>query len=230
MRQASSILLAANVLLIGLPPVRAAETPPPAPTSIGTSQKVCQLTGDVDWETGQPTAARTLTNFGLDAVDLGYPVEHDGKLIFLFGDTRPTTHSGGRGPASEVPPDDSVGFTTRRAPPGNDGKCLELQLNDQAGGQVPSKKVLTPPSIVGPIKVKQGWFNVPSGGVSADGGLFGFFWTNHCTGPARLEPSPAAPLARPMASPTCSENDDRNSIGRNVLARSALAREHTAEP
>jgi hypothetical protein len=39
------------------------------------SQKVCQLTGDVDWETGQPTAARTLTNFGLDAVDLGYPVE-----------------------------------------------------------------------------------------------------------------------------------------------------------
>jgi hypothetical protein len=36
----------------------------------------CQLTGDVDWETGQPTAARTLANFGLDAVDLGYPVEH----------------------------------------------------------------------------------------------------------------------------------------------------------
>src|ERR1700733_984993 len=108
MRHARSILLVTTLLLIGFPPVRAAEPPPPAPTSIGTSQKVCQLTGDVDWETGQPTAARTLANFGLEAVDLGYPVEHNGKLILLFGDTRPTTHSGGRGPAAETPPDDSA--------------------------------------------------------------------------------------------------------------------------
>jgi hypothetical protein len=42
--------------------------------------------GDTDWETGQPTAARTFRNFGLDAADLGYPVEHAGKLIMLFGD------------------------------------------------------------------------------------------------------------------------------------------------
>ena len=103
MHHAGSILLAANLLLISVPPLRAAETPPPAPTIIGTSQKVCQLTGDTDWETGQPTAARTLTNFGLDAVDLGYPVEHDGKLFFLFGDTRPATPCGGRGPAAEIP-------------------------------------------------------------------------------------------------------------------------------
>src|SRR5579872_4368500 len=123
MQHARLILLAANLLLIGLSPLRA-EAPPPAPTLIGTSQKICQLTGDVDWESGQPTAARTLTNFGLDAVDLGYPVEHNGKLMFLFGDSRPATHSGGRGPASEIPPDDSVGFTTRKAPPDNDGKCL----------------------------------------------------------------------------------------------------------
>jgi hypothetical protein len=220
MRHARSILLAANLLLLGLPPTSAAQNSPPAPTIIGKSEKVCQLTGDVDWETGQPTAARTLTNFGLDAVDLGYPVEHNGKLVLLFGDTRPATHSGGRGPAAEIPPDDSVGITTRQAPPGNDGKCLELQLNDQTGSQASSKKVLAPPTIVGPVKVKQGWFNVPTGGVSVDGGLFGFFWTDHCTGPARLDPAPAAPLARPKASPTCSENDDRNSIGRNVLARS----------
>jgi hypothetical protein len=219
-RHARSILLAANLLLIGWPPAHAAEIPPPAPTSIGTSQKVCQLTGDVDWETGQPTAARTLTNFGLDAVDLGYPVEHDGKLILLFGDTRPATHTGGKGPAAEIPPDDSVGFTTRRAPPGNDGKCLELQLNDLSGGQGSSKKVLAPPTIVGPVKVKQGWFNVPTGGVSVGGGLIGFFWTDHCTGPGALKPSPDAPLARPPASQTCSQNDDRNSIGRNVMARS----------
>jgi hypothetical protein len=187
MRHAGSILLAANLLLLGVPPASAAENSPPAPTIIGKSEKVCQLTGDVDWETGTPTAARTLANFGLDGVDLGYPVEQDGKLILLFGDTRPATHSGGRGPAAEVPPDDSVGFTTRRASPGNDGKCLELKLNDQIGGQGSSKKVLAPPTIVGPVKVKQGWFNVPTGGVSVDGGLFGFFWTNHCTARARAQ-------------------------------------------
>ena len=90
----------------------------------------------------------------------------------------------------------------------------------RSAAQGSSKKVLAPPTIVGPVPIKQGWFNVPSGGVSVGGGLFGFFWTNHCTGPARLEPSPDAPLARPKASQTCSENDDRNSIGRNVLARS----------
>jgi hypothetical protein len=207
-----------GLLLIGLPPLHAAESRPAAPTMIGTSQKICQLTGDVDWETGQPTPARTLTNFGLDAVDLGYPVEHSGKLFFLFGDTRPSTHSGGKGSASEVPPDDSVGFTTRRAPPGDDGKSLELQHNDKVGQG--AKKVLAPPTIVGPVPIKQGWFNVPTGGVSVGGGLVAFFWTNHCTGSGKLPPTADAPLTRPQPTSTCSENDDRNSIGRTVMARS----------
>ena len=58
----------------------------------GSTQKVCQLLGDVDWETGQPTAARTFSNGGLLAADLGYPVEHLGKLILLFGDSWPPPH------------------------------------------------------------------------------------------------------------------------------------------
>src|SRR5580704_9922350 len=213
-RHARAILLAASLLLIGWPAAHAAETPPPPPTSIGTSQKVCQLTGDVDWETGQPTAARTLANFGLDAVDLGYPVEHDGKLILMFGDSWPPPHGGGA--AGEIPPDDAVGVTTRREPPGNDGKCLELAIHDKPG----PKKIFAPATIVGPPQIKQGFFNVPSGGVSADGGLFGFFWTDHCSGPDPLGPSPQAPLARPKPSAKCPESDDRNSIGRNVMARS----------
>ena len=74
----------------------AAESLAPSPfTTVGSSDKICQLTGDVDWETGWPTAARTSTNFGLDAGDLGYPVEHDGKLILLFGDSWPAKHGGG---------------------------------------------------------------------------------------------------------------------------------------
>src|SRR5271157_615598 len=94
----------------------------------GSTQKICQLIGDIDWETGRPTAARTFANFGLDAADLGYPVEHDGKLILLFGDSWPPRHPGGA--IGEIPPDDAVGITVRRQPPSNDGKCLELRLHD----------------------------------------------------------------------------------------------------
>ncbi len=81
-------LLATSTVLLGLTVAGAAETRVPPPVArIGSTEKICQLTGDLDWETGRPTAARTLSNFGLDAVDLGYPVEHDGKLILLFGDS-----------------------------------------------------------------------------------------------------------------------------------------------
>jgi hypothetical protein len=217
MNRIKCIALAAVLWLAGMF-AAGAQTAPPAPQRIGMSEKICQLTGDTDWETNKPSLDRTRTNFGLEAVDLGYPVEHGDKLILLFGDTRPATHGGG--PAGEIPPDDSVGFTTRHVPPGSAGKCLDLKLNDQPGNPGAPKK-LAPPTIVGPVKVKQGWFNVPSGGVSVGCGLFVFFWTDHCTGPAHLEPSPNAPLAYPPPSQICSENDDRNSIGRPVLARSS---------
>jgi hypothetical protein len=36
---------------------------------------VCQLIGNIDWTTNLPTAAKTATNFGLAAVDLGFPVD-----------------------------------------------------------------------------------------------------------------------------------------------------------
>ena len=180
----------------------------------GGSDKVCQLTGDVDWETGRPTAARTLANFGLDAVDLGFPVEHAGKLLLLFGDSWPPHHPGG--PAGELPPDDAVGVVLRQAPPDDDGKCLELRINEKSG----PAPIFAPATIVGPTPVKQGFFNVPSGGVSAVGGLYGFFWTDHCSAPAHLEPSLEAPLRRPPANAACPETDGRNSIGRGVMARS----------
>jgi Domain of unknown function (DUF4185) len=213
-RVPGSGLLVASLLLI-CAAGNAAETGAlPPPVRIGTSDKICQLTGDVDWETGAPTAARTFSNFGLDAVDLGYPVEHAGKLILLFGDTWPPGHGGGA--AGEIPPDDAVGVTTRREPPGSDGKCLELAIHDKAA---PARR-FAPATIVAPPQIKQGFFNVPSGGVSQGGGLFGFFWTDHCTGPTPLAPSPQAPLARPKPSPKCAESDDRNSIGRSVMARS----------
>jgi hypothetical protein len=193
----------------------AAETGAPAPVvRVGASEKVCQLTGDLDWETGRPTAARTLTNFGLGATDLGYPVEHNGKLILLFGDSRPNNHPAGA--LEEAPPDDAVGVTTRIAPPGDDGRCLDMVLHTKPG----ATKVAAPPTVVGPVAIKQGSFNVPSGGVSAGGSLCAFFWTNHCFVPTPLQPSPDAPLARPPPRPNCRENDGFNSIGSAVLAHS----------
>ncbi len=184
----------------------------------GSTHKVCQLTGDVDWETGQPTAAQTFTNFGLDAADLGYPVEHQGKLILLFGDSWPPPHAPHLTQAqSEVPPDDSVGVTLRTAPPnGSDGKCLDLQIN------VDASRKFAPPTITGPIQVKQGFFNVPSGGVSVGDSLFAFFWTDHCTDPNPLPPARQNPLAPPPVDPThnCPETDTRNSVGTSVLAQS----------
>src|SRR5678809_274698 len=82
----------------------------------GSTQKVCQLIGETDRETGAPTVNRTETNWGLAGNDLGYSFEHDGKLFFLFGDSPPTRTFGGKpnGPGS---PDrspnanDAIAFT-----------------------------------------------------------------------------------------------------------------------
>ena len=182
----------------------------------GTTEKICQLTGDIDWETGQPTAARTLSNYGLDAVDLGYPVENQGKLILLFGDSWPSTHPQNVSVAqSEVPPDDSVGITMRTTPP-DSTHCLDIVINHNA-----AKKII-PPAIIGPVKVNQGYFNVPSGGVSVAGILYAFFWTDHCMNPSLLQPSPLYPLALPpvSASSNCPETADRSSLGKSVMAES----------
>jgi len=202
-------------VLIAISAASAAEAAAPGPVArIGTTDKICQLTGDTDWETGRPTPGRTLANFGLDAADLGYPVEHQGKLILLFGDSWPPPHP--RGSAAEVPPDDAVGVVIRREPPTDDGKCLEMRVHQK---RQPAK-AFAPSTIAGPIWVKQGFFNVPSGGVTGADGLYAFFWTNHCADPNPLPPSPDAPLARPEANRKCPENDDRSSVGRGVMARS----------
>jgi hypothetical protein len=210
-----SAALAIQLVLAGSPGASAAEINPPVPVvRIGAAEKICQLTGDTDWETGRPTANMTFANFGLDAADLGYPVEHTGKLILLFGDSWPPGHAGG--PAGEIPPDDAVGIVTRMEPPTNDGKCLDMQVHRKAGPD----RSFAPATVIGPVSVKQGFFNVPSGGVGVADGLYAFFWTDHCSPPNPLKPSREAPLARPAPNQQCPENEDRNSLGRSVLARS----------
>src|SRR5262249_12026140 len=120
---------------------------------VGPPTKVCQLIGDTDWATGKPTAARTRSNFGLDAIDLGFPVDSGhGPLAFLFGDATPDGHPPGSIPS--VPPDDALGLTWRTALP-DSNTCLDLQL------ALSAPKTFAHPTVHPPIQ--QGSFNVPSG-------------------------------------------------------------------
>ncbi len=214
LRLAALLLMIAGAISEGGAQPTGGRNETPAVVRIGETQKVCQLTGDIDWETGRPTANQTLKNFGLDAVDLGYPVEHNGKVIFLFGDAWPPPHGGG--PLAEVIPDDAVGETTQTEPPTPE-KCIDLLVHNKVAG---GKKAFFPATINGPVKVKQGFFNVPSGGVSVKGALYAFFWTDHCSPPAKLAPNPEHPLERPAPQGKCPESNELNSIGRGVLARS----------
>lgn len=211
-----AVSAAAFTLSLGWHPANAADTGAPSPvTRVGGAEKICQLIGDMDWETGKATQAKTFTNAGLDAADLGYPVDLGSELVLLFGDSWPPGHPAGV--PAVVPPDDSVGVTVRKDAP-TSKSCLELTVHHHGV----SPPIFSPATINSTPVVKQGFFNVPSGGVGVDGSLYAFFWTDHCTDPNHLAPSPADPLALPAVNPAhpCRETSDLNSLGRSVMARS----------
>jgi hypothetical protein len=180
---------------------------------VGSSTKVCQLIGETDWLTHLPTAAKTATNFGLDSVDLGFPVDSGAPnpLYLLFGDAFPNGHTATAIPTA--PPDDALGFTTRTAVP-DATSCLGLQFVTSA------PHVFAHPTVQPTIQ--QGSFNVPTGGVFLNNTLYAFFWTDHCLVPSGLKPNPITPLRLPAPSATCPEMPDNSSIGRSVLAGASL--------
>jgi hypothetical protein len=199
------LALVAVVVAVGLAglPGRADAT---TLTLVGSSQKICQLTGDTDWTTGQPTDARTDANDHLIGVDLGFPVDPGpgGPLYFLFGDAFPSTTG------NPIPPDDAIGFTIRTAAPDSQ-TCLDLKLVRQ--GNAFAHPTVSP-------AILQGSFNVPSGGVFVDKRFYAFFWTDHCVAlpPTPLGPLPATPLQLPAPYPNCPQTPQFNTIGRSVLA------------
>lgn len=179
---------------------------------VGTNAKVCQLTGQTDWLTGETTDAQTLSRYGLQGIDLGFPVESDGTLYMLFGDAVPNGHPPGAYPT--VPPDDAIGRTQRTGPP--DAKtCLDLAFVGAGRGML-GHPTVTP-------AIQQGSFNVPTGGVAVDGRLYAFFWTDHCVIPDPFGPNAATPLALPAQPPggLCPETALNNSLGASVLAYAA---------
>ncbi|HML08784.1 MAG TPA: DUF4185 domain-containing protein [Xanthobacteraceae bacterium] len=180
---------------------------------VGSSTKVCQLIGDADWATHQPTAAQTLSNFGLDAVDLGFPVDGGAAgLFFLFGDAVPNGHPPNSPPS--LPPDDALGFTMRTMTP-DSATCLDLQLT------VSAPKTFAHPTVLPAIQ--QGSFNVPTGGLFLNNTLYAFFWTDHCVFAQTLTPDPGAPLTFPPPNLLCPESLESNSVGHSVLAKATPA-------
>jgi hypothetical protein len=144
--------------------------------SADTSELVCQLTGDTDWLTGVSTTSKSATIYGFLGSDLGYPVEHGDRLALFFGDSRfnrlETPPKPGDRPES-FRADDAIGWVTTRTPP-TPTRCLDLMINHELNKPQNSPPVAVSP-VVGPPFIKQGLFNVPSGGVSTGGSLYGFF-------------------------------------------------------
>ncbi len=86
----------------------------------GSSQKVCQLTGQVDKEFGIPTFSQTESRYGLVGTDNGYSFEYNGRVYFLFGDTPPTAQFNGHPNGQSNPPritddNDAIGFVSDSA-------------------------------------------------------------------------------------------------------------------
>ncbi len=91
------------VALAPVPPIEAkaapatattAGTPIPAVTAgpalryvPGSTIKVEQLLGEEDKQLHRPTLSRTDSRYGIEGTDLGYSFEHEGRAVFLFGDT-----------------------------------------------------------------------------------------------------------------------------------------------
>ena len=127
----------------------------------GSVEKVAQITGETDRQLGTPTKNQTISRYGLWGTDLGASFEHEGKLVFLFGDTWP---SEGNTPYRTVD-SDSVAFSEDTNP--DDG--LTLDFVKAADGKYHTVNV---PGI--PFAA----FAVPNGGFSYGGYMYAFFTTD----------------------------------------------------
>jgi hypothetical protein len=147
------LLIGVTALVVS--PISGAQAPVPAYVP-GSSQKVCQVTGDLDEERQTPTINQTRTRFGVAGTDLGAPFEHKGRLYFLFGDTIG---------ARMEPGVDSLAFSDDRNPE----DCLALEF------------VTERPRLFLPLRVpgvSQGAYEVPTGGLSNGPVMYVFFKTD----------------------------------------------------
>lgn len=119
-----------------------------------STRRVCQLTGDFDRAARVATLSQTGKRFGVLGTDLGSSFEHQGKLFFLFGDTW------GR-PGSR----DVLAWTESTDPSKIVLHCYEA-----------ADRRWLPLTVPG---IKQGAFEIPSGGISIAGAIFVVCTTDH---------------------------------------------------
>ena len=103
---------------------------------------------DLDRALKKPTLSQTTRRFGIVGTDLGSSFEHKGNLYFLFGDTL--------GQPGAL---DAIGWTRSRDP-----EKIALDFHSGRGGR------WLPPSVPG---IKQAGLEIPSGGISIGGTMFG---------------------------------------------------------
>jgi hypothetical protein len=82
----------------------------------GSTQKVCQLSGERDRQFSVPTLSQTEKRYGLVGTDRGYSFEHIGKLFLLFGDSQPSSTFNGHPNGQTNPPrtpldNDAIAYT-----------------------------------------------------------------------------------------------------------------------
>ena len=124
----------------------------------GSTVKLEQVIGDKDWAaaakgTTLPTASLTSSRYGVFGTDLGSSFEHNGKVLFLFGDTR------AENPAINLGAVDPIAFSTT-----TDGESpLLLDFYTKSNG---STLWVAPPG------VKMAGHDVPNSGISLSDGLY----------------------------------------------------------
>ncbi len=138
----------------------------------GSTVKVEQLLGEQDKERRQPTLSRTFSRYGIEGTDLGYSFEHDGRAVFLFGDT-----VGQVGRAL-----DTIATTDARDP--ERGVRLDFLTVEEPSRPAPHHPRRRLPGrvrylTVEPAGISMGAFEVPVSGISLGGRAYVVVSTNH---------------------------------------------------
>lgn len=211
-----SLLVAIAILMLSQPAFAADEAstpaslPAPLPNNIvyvpGSSQKICQLTGEMDRQFHKPTFNQTRTRFGLVAGDHGYSFEHNGKLFFLFGDTQPSSRFKGKLNGTNDPPrmadyNDAIAFTLDASI----GQCVRLDFIRNANGAYKNPVVL---NTQGQPAIRLRTNESPISGISQGGRMYVIFGTDNPRGTAR----PPEPLGYPTRTVVAVSDDDANTF------------------
>lgn len=117
----------------------------------GSSVKLEQIVGDLDYQTKLPTASQTVSRFNVLGTDIGYSFEDNGKLIFSFGDTI--------GKNVNYHARDTIAWSTSTDP--ETGLLLNFFTNPDGT-----------PLFVAPPGVDMGPDDVPNSGISLPDGIY----------------------------------------------------------